>query len=198
MDRTGAEPDDEDLLLALANTGHEEADELADGAALASWWAGVRGPTAVDASSSAAGLDALRGLRRTVRQAASRNNGGGTVPSGVGPDDGPASLADLALRPQLSGGAVTLVPQHAGDLAADVAAAGLVALLRATARPTWSRVKACRATDCGWVFVDASRNGSRRWCDMATCGNRAKTTTFRARRRVPRPPDQQTVEGRRG
>ena len=36
------------------------------------------------------------------------------------------------------------------------------------------RVKTCGSDDCGWLFVDASRNGSRRWCDMSDCGNRAK------------------------
>ncbi len=49
---------------------------------------------------------------------------------------------------------------------------------------TWSeldRVRLCRADDCGWLFVDASRNRSRRWCDMSECGNRAKAQRFRAR-----------------
>ena len=35
-----------------------------------------------------------------------------------------------------------------------------------------SRVKQCAG--CGWLFVDRSRNHSRRWCDMRVCGNRAK------------------------
>lgn len=36
------------------------------------------------------------------------------------------------------------------------------------------RVRTCGSDDCGWLFVDTSRNGSRRWCDMSDCGNRAK------------------------
>jgi predicted RNA-binding Zn ribbon-like protein len=44
-----------------------------------------------------------------------------------------------------------------------------------------ARIKTCRARDCGWKFVDQSRNGSRRWCDMAVCGNLAKTRQYRAR-----------------
>ncbi len=36
------------------------------------------------------------------------------------------------------------------------------------------RVKTCGSDDCGWLFLDTSRNGSRRWCDMSDCGNRAK------------------------
>jgi predicted RNA-binding Zn ribbon-like protein len=45
------------------------------------------------------------------------------------------------------------------------------------------RVKLCDADDCGWLFIDASRNRSRRWCDMSDCGNRAKVRRFRERRR---------------
>ena len=45
------------------------------------------------------------------------------------------------------------------------------------------RVKLCEADDCGWLFVDASKNRSRRWCDMADCGNLAKVRRFRARHR---------------
>lgn len=35
-------------------------------------------------------------------------------------------------------------------------------------------IRFCEAPDCQWLFLDHSRNRSRRWCDMATCGNRAK------------------------
>jgi predicted RNA-binding Zn ribbon-like protein len=35
-------------------------------------------------------------------------------------------------------------------------------------------VRFCEASDCQWLFLDHSRNRSRRWCDMTTCGNRAK------------------------
>jgi len=37
-----------------------------------------------------------------------------------------------------------------------------------------NRVGECRGDDCGWLFIDMSRNHSRRWCDMGDCGNRAK------------------------
>ncbi|WP_238360952.1 CGNR zinc finger domain-containing protein [Iningainema tapete] len=40
--------------------------------------------------------------------------------------------------------------------------------------PNLNRVRECAGTDCGWVFLDMSRNRSRRWCDMEECGNRAK------------------------
>ena len=36
------------------------------------------------------------------------------------------------------------------------------------------RVRECASADCTWLFVDESRNRSRRWCDMSACGNRMK------------------------
>ena len=44
------------------------------------------------------------------------------------------------------------------------------------------RVGECAGDACGWVFVDTSRSGRRRWCDMADCGNTAKVRRYRARR----------------
>jgi predicted RNA-binding Zn ribbon-like protein len=43
------------------------------------------------------------------------------------------------------------------------------------------RVRICANDTCRWVFYDESRAGRRRWCDMATCGNRAKAARHRAR-----------------
>jgi predicted RNA-binding Zn ribbon-like protein len=36
------------------------------------------------------------------------------------------------------------------------------------------RVRRCANDQCLWLFVDESKSGTRRWCDMASCGNRAK------------------------
>lgn len=36
------------------------------------------------------------------------------------------------------------------------------------------RVKQCPFPHCGWLFVDLSKNKSRRWCEMSVCGNRTK------------------------
>ncbi len=46
-----------------------------------------------------------------------------------------------------------------------------VELLLTSAR---TRVKLCPGPRCGWLFLDESPNGRRRWCSMTTCGNRAK------------------------
>jgi predicted RNA-binding Zn ribbon-like protein len=45
------------------------------------------------------------------------------------------------------------------------------------------RVKRCGNETCGWLFVDLSRNRSRRWCDMKECGNRAKARRHYARQK---------------
>jgi predicted RNA-binding Zn ribbon-like protein len=46
------------------------------------------------------------------------------------------------------------------------------------------RLKHCAAGDCGWVFLDGSRNHRRRWCDMKVCGNNEKARRFYRRHRV--------------
>ncbi|MCL4302049.1 MAG: CGNR zinc finger domain-containing protein [Anaerolineae bacterium] len=48
------------------------------------------------------------------------------------------------------------------------------------------RVRECAGDDCGWLFIDTSRNHSRRWCDMNDCGNRAKAKRHYARSRLAR------------
>jgi len=45
------------------------------------------------------------------------------------------------------------------------------------------RVRRCVGAHCTRVFHDGTKNGGRRWCDMATCGNRAKAARHRARHR---------------
>lgn len=46
-------------------------------------------------------------------------------------------------------------------------------------------VKGCERPTCGGLFVDASRGGRRRWCAMATCGNKVKKSNLKARRTPP-------------
>lgn len=43
------------------------------------------------------------------------------------------------------------------------------------------RLRQCNGEECGWLFVDVSRGGRRRWCDMADCGNVAKVRAHRAK-----------------
>jgi predicted RNA-binding Zn ribbon-like protein len=45
-----------------------------------------------------------------------------------------------------------------------------------------TRIRACGAGSCRWLFLDTSKNHSRRWCNMKVCGNRMKARRFQARR----------------
>jgi predicted RNA-binding Zn ribbon-like protein len=47
-----------------------------------------------------------------------------------------------------------------------------------------ARVGECLGDGCGWLFLDKSRNRSRRWCSMGECGNRAKARRHYARSRA--------------
>ncbi|WP_077961751.1 CGNR zinc finger domain-containing protein [Ensifer adhaerens] len=83
----------------------------------------------------------------------------------------PEFLADLleAIAGVLRG------PKHgAGLLPLDTATAQSALTLAANPEP--DRLKIC--PNCGWLFLDRSRNRSRTWCDMAVCGNRNKARLY--------------------
>jgi predicted RNA-binding Zn ribbon-like protein len=54
--------------------------------------------------------------------------------------------------------------------------------------PELDRVRRCAGNGCAWLFIDTSRNRTRRWCDMSVCGNRAKARRHHARTKT-RPDD---------
>jgi predicted RNA-binding Zn ribbon-like protein len=90
------------------------------------------------------------------------------------------TMAAADLAPASSGG-------YAFDFSAapaDVALLGPVAwsAIAVLASGNFERLKQCPGPDCGWLFFDNSKNNSRRWCDMATCGNRTKGRRHRERR----------------
>jgi len=45
-------------------------------------------------------------------------------------------------------------------------------------------LRQCRGENCGWIFLDSSKNHSRSWCDMRDCGNRAKVRRHRMRQKM--------------
>lgn len=49
--------------------------------------------------------------------------------------------------------------------------------------PLRTRVRECADQECGWLFLDHSKNRSRRWCSMSDCGNLAKARRFQERKR---------------
>ena len=46
-----------------------------------------------------------------------------------------------------------------------------------------SRLRECGGEQCGWLFLDRSRNRSRQWCTMGDCGNLSKVRRFRRKHR---------------
>ena len=50
--------------------------------------------------------------------------------------------------------------------------------------PKLGRVKVCSGEGCGWMFLDESRNGSRKWCDSRDCGNRERVRKHLALKRA--------------
>jgi predicted RNA-binding Zn ribbon-like protein len=161
------------LVCDFVNTLEVEsgADELGDARALARWlrtrglWAGR--PTDEDAAAAREVREALRDLMRA-------NNGCEARP------DASAATLDAAARAAgvtvgFGPGAVRLTAPG-GGIGAVLAAAG-----QAMADGSWPRLKACRADDCRWAFVDSARNRSRQWCSMQVCGNREKARAFRRR-----------------
>lgn len=87
---------------------------------------------------------------------------------------GQPDLPAVSLRPSCEGGGVSL----RSDTAAEAA---LAAALVLSIQGRISRVKLCQSETCRYAYYDQSRNGSRAWCSMEVCGNRAKARTFRAR-----------------
>lgn len=73
----------------------------------------------------------------------------------------------------------------AADLSAPLAAAAWSAGELLTS-PALRRVRACAGPGCGWLFLDPT--GRRRWCIMATCGNREKARRFAAKHKDPLDP----------
>jgi predicted RNA-binding Zn ribbon-like protein len=99
------------------------------------------------------------------------------------------------LRLELDGTACRIGHRHAdapvGDALAIIAEAIVHEL--ATGRP--DRFRVCANDRCLWAFYDDSPTGKRRWCDMRTCGNRAKAARHRERvkTKVADPPTGSTV-----
>jgi predicted RNA-binding Zn ribbon-like protein len=104
-----------------------------------------------------------------------------------------AELADLAraayqagrLRPA-DGGAIAW-HWNRSDLATvrHVAVTSGLELLAADPSP---RLKQCPGDHCGWIFLDTTKRGNRRWCLMEECGQDAKNEHRRARHRTAAPP----------
>lgn len=90
----------------------------------------------------------------------------------------------LALSEQVAvkHGKVEFVPSR-NISALELTGLRVIAAARSLLRnPPAGRIKTCPGENCGWKFLDRSKNRSRRWCDMAVCGNVVKARQYRARK----------------
>jgi hypothetical protein len=194
----GAAPGPLRWIEELVNTHSVEfgTDDIATADALAGWLRARRllpAGVPVGAGEHDRALRVREGLRALI----ALNNSGpdlaaGTTGDAAGagePREGivPGALADLAgLAPGLPlmldvrSRPPRIAPRDPGS--ADAALALMLGLVAAAvAEGTWVRLKACREPGCRWIYYDYSRNRSRAWCSMASCGNRAKARAFRRR-----------------
>lgn len=94
-------------------------------------------------------------------------------------------LAPFTLRLVFADAGPVLVPAAGG--AAGALAWLAAAVISADAAGTWTRLKICPEDTCRWAFLDTSKNRSRTWCSMQTCGNRTKTRAYRERKSIGKP-----------
>ncbi len=170
-----------DLLCAFANTYDvdiEPPEVLPDAAALTDWLR-RRELLDVDDRANTADLGLAHALRSGLREAMVRHHEGDDT-SRV-PDLDTAATA-LPLRIVFDGTRPRLTPTVGG--ARGGLARLLVAVADAEADDAWVRLKLCINDECAWAFYDSSKNRSRHWCSMRSCGNRQKTRTYRARQRA--------------
>ena len=78
---------------------------------------------------------------------------------------------------------VRLGHSHVGDAIDEVLARIAEPIVREIGSGHDDRIRICANDTCRWIFYDESRAGRRVWCDMATCGNRAKARRHRARQK---------------
>jgi predicted RNA-binding Zn ribbon-like protein len=103
---------------------------------------------------------------------------------------GEAEMAVLNEELRVAGARALLVMTPEPEWGWDADPAALDRMLWPVARsaaelltsPARGRVRQCPGESCGWLFLDESRSGRRRWCDMADCGNIEKVRRFRRRR----------------
>jgi predicted RNA-binding Zn ribbon-like protein len=98
-----------------------------------------------------------------------------------------AGLAGLLRGTRVTARSGAVAPEPPGGKRAAASVERLVlwpvlwSAARLLAAPELAHLRKCAAPNCGWLFVDTTRNRSRRWCDMRVCGNRDKVRRHRRR-----------------
>ncbi len=136
---------------------------------------------AEDPSAAAHKLVRIHAVRAALREVAD------SIAEHRTPDPGALDTVNQALHARQ---VIELIPapdgcnvdhRHVGDPIDDALARLTDPLVRELTGGNPERIRICDNDRCRWVFYDTSRTGRRRWCDMATCGNRAKAARHRAR-----------------
>jgi predicted RNA-binding Zn ribbon-like protein len=171
-----------ELIRDFVNTVDlEEPDgETLSTAAATRDWLAAHGLLAENARVSADDRERTIALREAIRGRLLLNNG-----VAVEPDSAPFEDASRRARLELrfsEDGRPCVAPQAGG--VAGALGRILTAIAAAQDEGSWERLKACRAEDCYWAFIDTARNRSRAWCSMRSCGNRAKMRSYRERHAV--------------
>jgi predicted RNA-binding Zn ribbon-like protein len=173
---TDAAPGGLELVRRLVNTvelpnGPDELDSLEKARA----WCLSYGLAPVK---DQAHLGMLRDFRETLRDLLFANNGEGDMPAAwerLRPFLARTRLS-LAVNPDRG---LDLNPEDKGPIASLLAVVYESQLLG-----TWLRLRACRKHSCRFAYYDHTKNASRAWCSMATCGNQAKAQRRRQRERA--------------
>jgi predicted RNA-binding Zn ribbon-like protein len=149
---------------------------------------GLRRAARARPGDAAAALERARELREAIYRAFSRQAREGAP---VGGDLEPigAAYAEAVRHARLEAGAGaerwSWIDEGGADLDLVRRAVARSAVELATSADL-ARVRECDGEACGWLFVDRSRNASRRWCSPGDCGNRARVRRFHERRRGTR------------
>jgi predicted RNA-binding Zn ribbon-like protein len=179
-----------DLLNTLGRIEGVEADRLGSPSDLLAWLDARRLAQERIASlqASPAEVTVLLTEARRLREELGHALEAFRERSGLSPDavygiDRLLQAGSATRRLRVHAGQPELVEEQAGTaLAATLAPVALAAAeLLTSADPR--RVRRCAASDCGAWFLDTSKGGRRKWCSMATCGNRAKAAKHRRRSR---------------
>jgi predicted RNA-binding Zn ribbon-like protein len=179
-DHPKAAPDELDHIRQFVNTLDLDSleDKLAEPDTAAAWLTG-RGLLPENELLTPADVRQAQSMREAIRKLLLAHNGAPLDATAVDAVNNAAKSAELVIRFE-EGGHAALVPVRPGI---DGALGRLIAIVyRAMSEGTWERLKACPEDKCEWAFYDWSKNRSATWCDMATCGNRAKARAYRERR----------------
>jgi predicted RNA-binding Zn ribbon-like protein len=140
-------------------------------------WKGWVEERGFDPGSATSGFAEAMVVQDALRRLQSANNGGPLDADAV--ERVNHALARHAVRPRLSSNAdLDFVPMDAGSPIGSV----LRSLVEAMISGAWRRFKLCRDLKCRASYFDASKNNSKTWCSMETCGSRNKMRRHRARR----------------